>query len=80
VITGLAIAAAFRQVRGSDSGVFGDNGRHAPEQCCRQANVERVNDRSVIWRPPSKNKKDCLDPQRRTRGKYCLEIALWFVQ
>jgi len=30
MITGLAIAAAFRWVRGSDSGVFGDAGRHMP--------------------------------------------------
>jgi len=40
-----------------DSGVFSDAGRHAPELCCYQANVERVNERPVIWRPLSKNKR-----------------------
>ncbi|HAA25792.1 MAG TPA: hypothetical protein DCE11_06715 [Ruminiclostridium sp.] len=33
-LAGRDIAAAFRLVRGPDSGVFGDDGRHAPEPCC----------------------------------------------
>jgi len=51
VITGLAIAAAFRWVRGSDSGAFGDAGRHAPAPYCLQVSLERVNERPGIWRP-----------------------------
>jgi hypothetical protein len=55
-LTGRGIAAAFRWVRGSGSGDFDDDGRHAPAPCCLQANVERVNERPGIWRPLRKKK------------------------
>jgi len=47
----LSIAAAFRWVRGSDSGVFGYAGRHTAKYRCVQVIVERVNERPEIWRP-----------------------------
>ena len=58
MITGLAIAAAFLRVRGSDSGVFGYAGRHAPTPFFEQVTMERVYERPGIWRPLSRNKKD----------------------
>ena len=41
-LTGRGIAAAFRLVRGSGSGDFGDDGRHAVTPRCIQANAGRV--------------------------------------